>query len=347
MDGDALWKRLTAATDLPRIGREVRMRGGALVVDSFFRGIARLGRLHPQASPERHGVEVLRDVPYRDSGLPEHTLDVYRPVDRDGPRPAVLYVHGGGFRILSKDSHWLMGLAFARRGYVVFNINYRLAPQDPYPAAIEDVCHAFTWLARNAPRWGADPQRLVLAGESAGGNLVTALAVADAWRREEPWAKAVYDAPMRPLGVIAACGMLQVSDPERFLRRRRLPVWIYDRLAEVSEAYLGPDAGAAGCDLADPLCIIEGGMPDRALPPFHAFCGTRDPLLDDTRRLGVALEGLGIPCDVRIYPGEVHAFHAMLWRASAITCWRECFSFFERILDVEGGAQSAVSAPAG
>src|SRR5690606_38779221 len=122
---------------------------------------------------ERHGVEVIRNVRYGGSDIDAHLLDVYRPRRVDGPLPVVLYVHGGGFRILSKDTHWLMGLAFARRGYLVFNINYRLAPDHPYPAAVEDCAEAYAWLQSNAHEWGGDPSQLVLAGESAGGNLVT------------------------------------------------------------------------------------------------------------------------------------------------------------------------------
>ena len=109
-------------------------------MDGFFRGISRAGLLHPSARPERHGVEVLRDIAYLDTGRPEHRLDVYRPRRASTTEnvPVVLYVHGGGFRILSKDTHWVMGLAFARRGYLVFNIGYRLAPAHPYPAALSD-----------------------------------------------------------------------------------------------------------------------------------------------------------------------------------------------------------------
>src|SRR5947209_3745797 len=92
----------------------LRMRAGAALVDNLFRGLSRAGRLHPMARPERHGVEVLRNIPYQTTGLGEHTLDLYRPVadGQPGGRPVVLYIHGGGFRILSKDTHWLMGLAF-------------------------------------------------------------------------------------------------------------------------------------------------------------------------------------------------------------------------------------------
>jgi acetyl esterase len=320
---------------------KARSRLGAVALEQMFRGLARLGRLHPQADEARHGVEVIRDVPYVPSGLNEHLLDVYRPVERRHPRPVVLYLHGGAFRILSKDTHWLMGLVFARSGYVVFNANYRLAPRHRFPAAIEDACRAALWVKENAARFGGDPDRLVLAGESAGGNLATSLALASAYRRPEPFARAVFDAGVQPRAVIAACGLLQVSDIERFRRRRKLPAWVYDRMAEASYSYLGKQNGelarasqngaARALDLADPLVALERGQPpDRPLPPFYAFCGTRDPLLDDTRRLGKALEALGVPCETRVFPGEVHAFHALAFRAIARDCWRCQLEFLTR-----------------
>jgi acetyl esterase/lipase len=134
---------------IAEMGARLRRRVGAAVVDGFFRGVSRAGQLHPAARPERHRVEVLRDISYAPSNLAEHRLDIYRPTDRTGPLPIVLYVHGGGFRILSKDTHWLMALAFARRGYVVFNVGYRLAPEHPFPAAVEDVCAAYAWVVQN------------------------------------------------------------------------------------------------------------------------------------------------------------------------------------------------------
>src|SRR5207244_6728579 len=135
------------------------------------RGASVAGRLHPLASPDRHRVELLRDLPYLPSGLGAHRLDVYRPTWLTGPLPVVLYLHGGGFRILSKDSHWIMALAFARRGFVVANVNYRLAPTHRYPAAVEDACAAYRWVSQNARAHGGDPDRLILAGDSAGANL--------------------------------------------------------------------------------------------------------------------------------------------------------------------------------
>src|SRR5215475_13278057 len=98
----------------PRLST-LRVFAGAFLVDNAFRGLSRLGRLHPRANPRRHGAEVERDVAYRPTGLAAHTLDVYRPAGVRGPLPIVLYVHVGGFRILSKDTHWMMGIGFARR----------------------------------------------------------------------------------------------------------------------------------------------------------------------------------------------------------------------------------------
>jgi acetyl esterase/lipase len=315
------------------VRESLRRAAGLFVVDSALRGLSRLGQLHPRAQPARHGVEVERDVRYLPTGLPAHTLDVWWPRGGGARRPVVVYVHGGGFRILSKDTHWVMALAYARRGYVVFNINYRLAPEHRFPAGLEDASAALLWVKRNAHRWGGDPERLILAGESAGANLVTALAIATAWRRPEPFARAVFDAGVAARAVIPACGILQVSDAGRFARRKPLPAYISDRIEEVATGYLGRKHVTEMCHMADPLLILEqSGPPDRSMPPFFTFVGTRDPILDDTRRLHAALQKLQVPCEIKYFPGELHAFHALVWRPSAVACWRESFRWLERTL---------------
>lgn len=305
-------------------------RAGGRAVEAFFSGISRMGKIHPSAKLERHGVECIRDIPYLSSGMGEHLLDVYRPVNRDGPLPVCFYVHGGGFRILSKDTHWLMGLIFARRGFLVFNINYRLAPAHPFPAALEDASHAFAWALENAAPYGGDTGRLVLAGESAGANLVTALTVAACYPRPEPYARKVWDLGRTPDAVVPACGLFQVSDVRRFGRKQKLSRFVVDRLVEVSDAYLlGWDRlPPRERELADPLLLLERGeRPDRPLPPFFIPVGTRDPIADDTRRLHGALQGLGVQSEARYYEGEHHAFHAFIWKKNALDCWRATFGF--------------------
>lgn len=315
----------------------LRVRAGRTFMDATWAMLAQAGRL-PNARPERHGVERICDVPYAETDREHHRLDVYRPIERKGPLPVVLYIHGGGFRILSKDTHWLMAIAFARRGYVVFNINYRLAPEHPFPAAMEDGCAALAWVVANAARFGGDPSRIVFAGESAGANLVTSLAIATAWPRPEPWAQKVWELGVRPRAVVPACGILQVTDVDRFLRRKRIGNFLRDRLREVEQAYL-PDTHPRGeaRDLADPLLWLErADKPVRPLPPFLAGVGTADVLLDDTRRLKAALDRLQVPCEVRYYPGEIHAFHALVWRPAARAFWKETFSFLEPYVRLEG-----------
>jgi acetyl esterase len=324
--------------------RRLRGHAGAFVIDNAFRSLSRFAQLHPQSRPARHGVEVLRDIPYHDTGRDEHLLDIYRPASGDGPWPVVFYVHGGGFRILSKDTHWIMCLAFARRGFLVVSINYRLAPRHPYPAAIEDASTALVWVAENIARYGGDPTRLVLAGESAGANLVTSLAIASSYRRPEPCARAVFDSGVRPIACLPACGILQVSDSERFARRKRLPAFVRDRIFEVTHGYLGQDAqrtGDADLDLADPLIVLERGLPpERPLPPFFAVVGTKDPVLDDTRRLAAALARLGVHCRAEYYPGEPHAFHALVWRENARMCWQHAYEFLHEYLGLPQSSQA-------
>ncbi|MEZ4400450.1 MAG: alpha/beta hydrolase fold domain-containing protein [Kofleriaceae bacterium] len=298
---------------------------------TMFHGLAYAGRLHPQARPARHGVAVERDRAYGPD--PAHVLDIYRPIARAAPLPVVFYVHGGAFRILSKDTHWLMGLAFARAGYLVVNISYRLAPRHRFPAAIEDTCRAWRWMLEALPALGGDPARIAVAGESAGANLITALTLATVDRRPEPFAAAVFDAGVVPGAALPFCGLLEVSRPERFAARKRLPAWVQGMLTRTAASYLGDTPAGLDRALADPLVVLEGGVAlARPLPPMFAPVGTRDPLLDDTRRLEKALAARGVPCEARYYPGGVHAFHAFVWQAQARRCWGDALAFLARTL---------------
>lgn len=319
-----------------------RRKAETALVDGFFRTLATVGRLHPGARPERHGVEVLRDLPYLPTGRVEHRLDVYRP-SKQGPWPVLFYVHGGSFRILSKDTHWLMGLAFARKGFVVFNISYRLAPEHPFPAAVQDTFAAYAWMLDHAASYGGDPSRLVVAGESAGANLALGLTLSTCDRREESFAAELYDRGRSPDACIAACGIHQVSDIERFHRLPRPPSrFIMDRLFEVPRAYLGEDAARPDPrrTLADPLLWVEklaeeGRTLARPLPPMMLPVGTADPLVDDTRRLERALRRLGVECTARYYDDEHHAFHAFMWREAARRCWRDTYAFVDELVPRE------------
>jgi len=301
------------------------------VADKAYEALARAGAKVPAARPKWHGLERIEDVPYDQNGPAERRLDIYRPLGGKTPRPVVLYAHGGAFRALSKDTHWLMGLAFARRGYLVFNVDYRLAPQHRYPAAIEDVCAAYEFVVENAELWGGDPSRLILAGESAGANLVTAATVAACYERPEPWARRAFDTGVAPTATLPACGIFDVSGAADLWRRRELPWFLIDQLETCME-YLPDNHDGLDLDLADPLRVFErGDKPDRPLPHFYVPVGTRDPLLHQTRRLRSALEHMGVSVKAEFFEGEVHAFHAFVWRRKARDCWRSMFEFLDAV----------------
>lgn len=309
------------------LGASVRRKLGAAVTDGFFFGAATSSRLLPISHPRLHRVRVERNVPYRHTGKEEHRLDVYRPADEGHEaRPCVLYIHGGGFRFMSKDTHWLFGLVYARRGFVVANMNYHLAPRRRFPAAVEDVASAWQWLVENAGRLGIDPTRIVVAGESAGANLSMGLTLATTMKRDESFARDVYGTNVVPRAVVAACGIYEVSRPERFNHHH---VFFRDRLEEVTDAYLGGvRVPERLLDFADPLAPLERGeRPARALPPVFLPCGTWDHLMDDSRRLHRALQQAGGVSKLGEYARGPHAFHAFVFTPSALACWRDTFGF--------------------
>ena len=327
------------------LGVRLKEAATGAVSRAFFTGASSLGRLLPVADLERQGIEVTRDVPYLPGADAARTLDVYRPPG-PGPFPTVFYVHGGGFRILSKETHWIMGAMFARAGYLVFNINYRLAPTHPFPAALEDIADAYAFVARHGARFGADLSQLVIAGESAGGNLSTSLALmcaTDPGETTERGGRAaherVFATELVPRGAVPACGVLQVSDIARFGRANpEISRLVRSRMTVIQNDYLGSltdmPTGTADLALADPLIALETRERPmaRPLPAFFVPCGTKDPLLDDTRRVVAALDRLGVPARASYYPGEVHAFHAFVWRPEAKRCWSETYDFLRDAL---------------
>lgn len=299
-------------------------------IEAFFTGSAMLTGALPITKPGMHGIELLRDIPYRRSGHKAHRLDIYRPKGVT-KAPVVLYIHGGGFRFLSKESHWIMGLGFARKGYLVVAINYRLAPRHPFPAALVDSCNALGWIHKEIEKYGGDKNHIIVAGESAGANLALNLAMGSAYPYQEAWMQRVYQLP-QPKAAIVSCGILQVSSPERYIEKLQVPRWIYHRVEEVGRAYLRDSSFEKRRSplLADPLVFLEGKANfSRDLPPIFAPVGTADPLVDDTQRLERALQYRQLPHEVRYYPGENHAFHAFVFRKQARQCWGDTYRFLE------------------
>ncbi len=306
--------------------------------DRAVHAFAHLRYALPDAHPSRFGIAVHRNIAYGPAEDHWNRLDVYVPTRPRRPMPVVMYVHGGGFAMLSKDTHRVMALAIARAGYLVFNINYRQGSGHRYPHPIEDACLALRWVRDQCARYGGDPDRIAIAGESAGGNLVTALAVACSYRRPEAFARAVFDADIKLRAVIATYGFLDLGHTEQYLAHPRMSLWTKALLRDAARSYLGYDVQRASDEhpLASPLCIIEEEQPDRPLPPFFVSVGTRDPLLRCSRRLKAALDQLGTECEMHVSPGEIHGYDAMVWRPAARAKWVAAHAFLEQHLKRAG-----------
>ncbi len=293
---------------------------GGIALDTGLRSLAWVARRHPTWQPARWGVDVLRDLVPDPARGREHWCDVYRPMAGGEGLPLVVYVHGGSFRLLSKDSHFAAGLRFAAEGAVVVVPNYPLAPKHPFPEPLEAVLDAVVWARANATSWGADPERLVLAGESAGANLATAATLALIGVTDGLTRAPIGGPPKR---LIASMGLLQTSDPGRFARRRPIGTFLDKRIRSACTAY---HPNGRPHPLADPLLTIESDTPLPHFPPTHVAGAIRDALLDDSRRLRDALTRRGLPCQWHIGDG-IHAYHFLPGKREGEALWRELTAF--------------------
>ena len=117
------------------------------------------------------------DIEYANPDGQHLKIDMARPKDGDGPFPAVLCIHGGGFRAGLRQGYDGLCIRLAEKGYVAATVEYRLAPKYPFPAAIHDTKEAVRWLRANAKKYHIDPERIGVMGGSAGGHLAQFLGV--------------------------------------------------------------------------------------------------------------------------------------------------------------------------
>lgn len=152
------------------------MRRGLLV---SLIGLLGMGLVLAQEKPKPKppvlppGTQVVRDVEYVPNGHERQKLDLYVPKEGTRPLPLVVWIHGGGWRAGSKDNPPVLWLL--ERGYAVASVNYRLSQHATFPAQIHDCKAAIRWLRANASKYGIDPNRIGVAGGSAGGHLVALL----------------------------------------------------------------------------------------------------------------------------------------------------------------------------
>ncbi|WP_394938139.1 alpha/beta hydrolase [Psychromicrobium sp. YIM B11713] len=220
-------------------------------------------------------------------------LRLYRPANLDAKAPVMLYIHGGGFASGSLNTHDVLARALANGiGALLFSIDYRLAPEHPFPAGLNDVSAALSWLTDHAEEFGGDPDRLVIGGDSAGGTLAIAAStrVRDAGGKQVRAQLLLY-----PLLTFATD-----SQSWKELGADHFPT--LGIMPYFERAYV-----PQGQDATDPMISpLNGELKD--LPPSIVLIGELDPLRDHARAYAESLEAAGVPVEFAVYPGVEHGF---------------------------------------
>lgn len=249
--------------------------------------------LGPEATPERVASVENRALsgPVRDT-----PVRVYRP-DRPGPLPVVAYFHGGGFVVCDLDTHDGLCRALANAsGSLVVSVDYRLAPEAPFPAAAEDCYAATRWLAEHAAELGGDPRRIAVAGDSAGGNLAAATAL---MARDRGGPALRFQLLIYPVTNHDFDTPSYRKNAEGYFLTREMMQWFWGHYLEKDSD--GEHAYASPLRAAD----LSG------LPSALVITAEYDPLRDEGEAYGVKLRQADVPVELVRYDGMIHGFVTM------------------------------------
>jgi acetyl esterase len=291
-----------------------RMDTGAAPAEPDIDAMRAATRANPHrgVGPELAAIEdgVVGDVPIR----------TYRP--ESGTLPALVYFHGGGWSIgdLSTADPMCRRLA-AEAGCVVVSVGFRLAPEDPFPAAVEDAYAVTADVVRQADRYGVRPDAVAVAGDSSGGNLATVTA-----RRA------------RDEGIALAHQLLLCPNTDSGLDSPSFADFGegYGLSAAAMAWFLGHYIGCA--DRSDPRIAPLRADDLSGLPPATVLTAEYDILRDEGEQYARALEAAGVPVELRRYDGMMHNFvtlpeafdDAVTARAWAVSRLRQAFGEEER-----------------
>jgi acetyl esterase len=233
------------------------------------------------------------------AGAPDVTVRVYKPLNApSGPLPVVVYFHGGGFVIASVSTYDASCRALANAsGAIVCAVAYRMAPENRLPAAHEDSYAATQYIMKNARKWGGDPSKVAVAGESAGGNLATDMCLMAKMRGGVM--------PMHQLLVYPVVQGKTTPSYRAYYNAKPLNTpmmkWFF-KWALPSKAF-------GNTPLASPLYAPDSLF--KGLPPATIIAAEIDPLQSEGQMYAKKLQKNGIPTKYRMYTGVTHEFFGM------------------------------------
>jgi acetyl esterase len=226
-----------------------------------------------------------------------------------GRHPVVVYLHGGGWAFGSPASHRKLGMQFAEAGYLTIILDYRLAPEHPFPAALEDTIFAIGWAADNARRWNGDGRRVTIGGDSAGGNLAVSAMTSSA-------------AGLRSL-VRAAVLLYGAYDLKATAERTKSLPGLQEQLG----TYVSGNKDLWDDPRVSPLKAVAPGI----LPPcFILGAGDDSWCLADSLAFAQALSAVASPYELHVMEGIPHGFMQMSTLDGCRTAMRLMWEFLAR-----------------
>jgi len=229
-------------------------------------------------------------------GDPAVRVRVYQPDHQPSKLPALFWIHGGGYVMgdIEQDDR-LMKQLVKRIGCVAVSVDYRLAPEHPFPAPVEDCYAGLKWLFAHVNQLGVEPSRIAIGGASGGGGLAAGLALLARDRGEVQVAFQLLIYPMIDDRNVTPASYA-ITDPRMWNRDSNRLGW---------KAYLGRDGG--GADVS-PYAAAARATDLANLPPAYIPVGALDLFVDENIEYAQRLIQAGVPTELHVYPGAFHGF---------------------------------------
>ncbi len=223
---------------------------------------------------------------------------IYQPAEMPAAKPVIVYFHGGGWVLGDLDSHDNLCRSLAvKTNAIVVAVDYRLAPENRFPAAVDDAYAAVLWVAANSRVLGADPAKMVVAGDSAGGNLAAVVAQLS---RDLGGPRLRAQVLLYPAVDLSRLDRQSTTDfaSGLFLTRERMR-WFIDLYV--------PDKAARFSPKVSPLLAASY----QGVAPAIVVTAKFDPLRDEGEEYADALRNAGVPVHLRRFEGMIHGFMSM------------------------------------
>ncbi|MFB7717021.1 alpha/beta hydrolase [Nocardia sp. NPDC056100] len=257
---------------------------------------------------------------------------VYAPADRPGPFPALLYVHGGGFVLGDLEMVHAKMIRFAELGIVVVSVDYRLAPEHPFPAGLHDCFAALRWVVDRAGELAVDSTRIGVAGDSAGGAIAAGLALLARDRGGPGLSFQLLDFPATD-DRLRTPSATAYDDTPNFDGPSLRVIW---------EHYLGVAPG--GADVS-PYAAVARATDLSGLPPAYISTSQFDPVRDDGIDYAQRLAHAGVPVELHLYPGTFHGSGLVAGAAVSVRAAADQLAALRRGLGVNEAVAQGVSTP--